>query len=213
MHPLTGTAVSDWIQLAIMLTVAWSVLVPAAVKRHADLRVFTVVPVILSSTLASTYVLRMVGAVRTTGNVPRVAAAWCTEVIVIGFCGVTTSMVIAFLIGMRSSLNDAGRRRSAAGSAILAATTIVTMLCVIAVVSVVKGPAHTPSLEGYDRIVLLLNAAVLLAAIVYSFTPQQELANTSRRWFYGYVAAATLVVLVLIAYYHGLRDFVLGATT
>lgn len=180
------------------LLAVWPFLGWVARRRGADLRIFSIFPLILGTTAAAAGTIHVAQMERFNGPSPHAAAAGLAESLTPLIAGAILSACLAGVIAAFPQLREARRHRGAAATAIAILFLTGAALCLFVVVAIRTGAIHTAELPRFSVVAFGLNAAALLCAGVFAFVRQQRLTvGSGRTAFLALVAAGALVAGVL----------------
>jgi hypothetical protein len=186
-------------RILLLAMVAWPLLGGLAKHRGADLRLFSLFPLILGFTAGSVCVVHVVEGTSFTGKAPHATAAGLAESLFVPITGAILSACIAGAVAVFPLFREARRHRSAAAAGIFVLFLVAAALHAAVVYRVQANPIYTPELLRFSFVALALNAGAALSALVFAFVRQPRLSEGSgRAWFFALAGGSVLVTIFLI---------------
>jgi hypothetical protein len=183
-----------YLYVFFFLLAVWPFLGWIARRRGADLRIFSIFPLILGTTAASMGTIHVADRLSLDGRSPHAAAAGLAEALTPLIAGAILSACIAGVIAAFPPFREARRHRGIAATAIAVLFLIGAALYLLVVIRIRTGAFFAPELLRFSVVAFGLNAAALLCAAVFAFVRQQRLTSGSGRA--SFLALATAGVLV-----------------
>ena len=200
-----------WLRMTFLAIVIWPFVGPAIIRRHADLRAFTLVPLFVGTAAASLGAVRIIFILNFSGKAPHAAAAGAAEALIAPLLGALFSTAIAVTIAALPRFAEARRQRSA-GLEVLLILFIITFALFLAVIQDIRvSGMYTPELNLFSKIVCAANVLLAVSALAFAFPSGQRFFHGSGRAWYGFLAVACGgVVVLLIEFLNQLRHFAIS---
>jgi hypothetical protein len=211
MTVVSGPHAPLWLRITFLAIVIWPFLGPAVIRRHADLRAFSLVPLFVGTAAASLGAVRIIFILNLSGKAPHAAAAGAAEALIAPIFGAVFSTGIASMIAILPRFAEARRQRGLRVEVLMIFFIITFALFLALIQSIRMSGMYTSGLNLFSKIVCAANVLVAVAALVFAFFSEQRLFRSSgRAWFGGLAVASAGVVVLLVEFQNHLRHFAIS---
>jgi hypothetical protein len=197
-----------YVQAFYFAIVIWPFLGWIAMRRGADLRLFSLVPLILGGAVASQIALDAIISLALSGRGFGAIAAGLADSCRAPLRASTLSAALAGAIAVFPAFEESRRRRSVTTSVVFVFVLIGVALNAIQFLRLRTATAFTPAWGYFAYVALGMNLAVLLPAVLFTFVPQRRMTGGSGRgWFLALAATGALIAILLLVLMAQLRLF------
>lgn len=210
MTVVSGAARPLWLGLTIVAILIWPFVI-ASVRRRSDLRIFVIVPHLLSATGAAIGLTRVAGTMSITGLAPHATAAGLAETFVAPIAGAVMSALLAVFVLVWRGAQE-GRRRHGAFAPVLVAAAALSQIAGAATgFWMYSHPRYSELLMRVVRSLVLVNVVILLLAVVAVFLPGRLRATPHQSWFVAIAISSVAAACGFWLFVDKLRLFAIGA--
>lgn len=199
MSLVSGPTPPLWLKITIVAIFAWPFLL-ALTRQRSDLRIFAIGPHLLSTTGAALGFLHITYAMQITGFAPHATAATLAEAFIVPITGCAISALLSLFILVWRGAHEGVRRHVAIAPFVVAAAYASHIAIAATGISMYSHPIYSDRLLFVIRTLICFNTAMLLVAVVTTFTPGRLQDTRHDRWFVGIAVTSALLAAALCVF-------------